>query len=187
MQCPYSGRIVSNAQSCPEFNGGGGGGGGCASRGNCATDEDDDADGPDLTGADEQTEKATDCISTMARSRNRNDLVGTDLDGAQIEFFFDQEHQLGGQYARTVRRMDHPTIGAGRGPNEFAIGINRTFIRQDAETRGVSYQRLLTDVMSHEYTHVKKFLDNEDQPRPHVYGDSVGRRDGEISRMPSAR
>ena len=182
LSCPYSGLPVSNPEDCPEFGGwggGGGGGGSCANSysGDCGEDDDnaDTADGPDLTDADEETEKATDCMSSTARSRGRNDLVGTDLDDAVIKFFYDQEHQLAGLYAKTVRRIDHPNpaISAGREPNEFAIAINRTFIQQDAEIRGVSYQHLLTDILSHEYTHVKMFLNDEPQPSPHVYGDSV--------------
>ena len=180
LTCPYTGTTVSRAEDCPEFSGGGEGGG-CASSNSsdCGSDEEDSdadaTDGPDLTGADEETENATDCMSSTARSRGSNDLVGTDLDDAEIEFFYDQEHNLDGQYARTVRLMDHPNpdISGGRGPNEFAIAINRTFIQQDAENRSVSYQHLLTDILSHEYTHVKKYLNNEDQPEAHVYGDSV--------------
>ena len=181
LTCPYTGVSVSRAEDCPEFGGGGGGGGGggCANSysSDCGPDDDnaDAAGGPTLEGASEKTQKASDCMSSTAVSKGKRDLVGTDLTGAEIEFFYDQEDQLDGLYAKTVRLMDHPNpdISAGRGPNEFAIAINRTFIQQDAEDRGVSYQHLLTDILSHEYTHVKKFLNDEDQPATHVYGDSV--------------
>ena len=173
VSCPYTGAVVSRPEDCPEFSNSGGNGG-CSG---CGTGDGPANDGPELERADMVTETVTDCIRSTALARGSRDIVGKDLDDAKITFFYNQAANIPNRYAQTIRLMDHPDsrVSRGKEPNEFGILINWGRIRNAAEVRGVTEKHFLSDVLVHEYTHVRRYLQGESQPalRDHVHGDSV--------------